>query len=636
MEVLYFKITLDMLHRPVSLFIFILFSHSIFSQTSSDCKLEFGTNLGGLSDWATELPFVDMMKNCRVWYSKDYNNPSWNSPWNTEAADSFTYRTDGYPTHVPQKIGNRTWLQKPATIWAITDGWKPGKYIVLFEGKGILDFWGGLSGLQKINSNKYTFQFIDPKGSSLELIINESDINDPVRNIRVVHSDYESSYASSPFNPLWIEKLSIFKSIRFMDWGHTNNWNQSESWQWDNPLPYKWTDRSQPEFYTWSGSRGIPYEMMIRLMNDYDLDGWVCVPHNTDDNFVREMAKLFYDHLEPERKLTVEYSNEIWNWMFGQTQWLNKYGCKEKNKIWPEGIVPYVQNCLDIWTDVFRERPHGLIRAAGVQTGWFDVSERMIRNLKPGSFDAVSPAYYFGLSDELLESELDALGSNATVADLAYRVRKSRDKNEKKWINDIKTKIADPLGLPLMFYEGGQHITPNPFGQDPTYEKCLLSIQRDTTMFNLYNEWFDFMESLNTDNEPLICMNFSFVSGRSAKYGSWGILETLDQDTSIVPAPKYSAILNYIKRNCDSANSIAEKNKSDDFIIFPNPAETIIYIHSQENEFVKCKIFDLNGILLIETDQSEINIENLNNGVYITQIISESKNEIRKLLVVKN
>jgi len=44
----------------------------------------------------------------------------------------------------------------------------------------------------------------------------------------------------------------------------------------------------------------------------------------------------------------------------------------------------------------------------------------------------------------------------------------------------------------------------------------------------------------------------------------------------------------------------------------------------------------LNGILLIETDQSEINIENLNNGVYITQIISESKNEIRKLLVVKN
>lgn len=625
-----------MSYRIIFSLVILMSTNFLYSQNSSNCKLQFGTNLGGLSDYATELPFVDMMKNCRVWYSKDYDNPSWNSPWNTESADSFAYRQDGYPTQIPQKIGNRTYKQKLATIWAITDGWKPGKYVVLFDGKGVLDFWGGLSQLNKISDNKYTFQFENPKGSILEMIINESDINDPVRNIRVMHSDYELSYENQPFNPIWIEKLSIFRSIRFMDWGHTNNWNQSDDWSWDNQEKYDWVERASSDRYTWTENKGIPYEMMIRLMNDYDLDGWVCVPHNVSDEYIRKMAQFFHDNLKPERKLTVEYSNEIWNWMFGQTQWLNKYGCINQNKIWPEGIVPFIQNCLDIWADVFSDRPGMITKAVGVQTGWFDVSKRIVQNMRTSSFDAVSPAYYFGLSDETLESELDALGSNATVADLAHRVRKSRDKNEKKWISDIKTKIADPLGLPVIFYEGGQHITPNPFGQDPSYEKCLLDIQRDSSMYNLYNEWFDFMESLNNDDKPLTCMNFSFVSGRSAKYGSWGILETLDQDTSLVPAPKYSAMLHYMSGNCDSVNAIAEQNKSEDFLISPNPAQNIISVESKENDFVRFNIYDLNGNLIMETDKTDINIELLNNGVYIIQMISKSKNQIKKLLVAKN
>lgn len=625
-----------MTYRIIFSLTFLLSTEIIFSQNANNCKLQFGTNLGGLSDYATELPFVDMMKNCRVWYSKDYDNPSWNSPWNTESADSFAYRQDGYPTHVPQKIGDRSFKQKLATIWAVTDGWKPGKYLVLFDGKGELDFWGGLSQLSKINSNKYTFEFENPKGSILEMIINESDINDPVRNIKLIHSDYELSYENQPFNPLWLEKLSIFRSVRFMDWGHTNNWNQSDDWSWDNHEKYNWVERASSDRYTWTENKGIPYEMMIRLMNDYDINGWVCVPHNVSDEYIRKMAQFFHDNLEPERKLTVEYSNEIWNWMFGQTQWLNKYGCINQNKIWPEGIVPFIQNCLDIWADVFSDRPGTINKAVGVQTGWFDVSKRIVQNMRTSSFDAVSPAYYFGLSDETLESELDALGSNATVADLAERVRKSRDKNEKKWISDIKTKIADPLGLPVIFYEGGQHITPNPFGQDPSYEKCLLDIQRDSSIYNLYNEWFDFMESLNNDDEPLTCMNFSFVSGRSAKYGSWGILETMDQDTSHVPAPKYSAMLNYMSGNCDSVNAIAEQNISEDFLISPNPAQNIISVESKEIEFVRCNIYDLRGILIMKTDKTDINIEHMNNGVYIIQIISKSKNQIKKLLVAKN
>ncbi len=117
-------------------------------------------------------------------------------------------------------------------------------------------------------------------------------------------------------------------------------------------------------------------------------------------------------------------------------------------------------------------------------------------------------------------------------------------------MQDIKTQLADQLNLPMAFYEGGQHVTPNPFGEEPTYAQALLEIQRDTAMYNLYTEWFGFMRSLHSGDNPLQCMNFSFIGGRSARYGSWGILETMNQDTALIPAPKYRAIVENLKPGC--------------------------------------------------------------------------------------
>jgi len=527
---------------------------SVFSQLPDSCKLSFGTNLGGLADWGTELPFKDRMRNCREWYTKDAGNPE--NPWDTGMADSLSYRPDGYPTHIPQNIPGGSYPQRVATVWAFTSGWEAGQYVVLFDGEGSLEFWGGLENLVQTSSNRYTFDFFYPEENILQLTIMESSIDNPVRNIRVINSEYESNYQTEPFNPVWLSKLLMFKSIRFMDWGATNNWGQPDGWTWDNPELASWSERARMDSYTWANNKGIPYEMMIRLMNDYHLDGWVCVPHTADNDYIMQMAHLFHDQLDPNRKLTVEYSNEIWNWMFGQTHWLYQLGCVQQGQIWPEGIVPYIQNCMDIWTSVYGSDSVRLIRAVGCQTAWLDVSQRIAFNMRPGSFDAVSPAYYFGLSSEILEAELDALGSNATVSDVAVRVRQSRDENEKIWMSAIKNQLADPLNLPIAFYEGGQHITPNPFGAEPSYAQALLDIQRDTAMYNLYREWFIFLRSLQTGSRPLQCMNFSFIGSRSARYGSWGILETMDQDTSEIPAPKYKAMAENLYPGCTLCQDI--------------------------------------------------------------------------------
>jgi hypothetical protein len=527
-----------------------LFINTTFAQLPDSCKLNIGTNLSGVSDYGTELPFVDMMHSCRVFYSQDANNPD-GGPFNTEATDSMTFRPDGYPTHIPQTIPGRPFTQKISTIWAFTAGWTPGQYVVLFDGTGTLSFWGGFTNLTQTSPNRLVFDLDNSSNDMIQMSIDSSDIADPIRNIRVLIPGTENTYSTHPFNPLWLSKALVFKSFRFMDWGSTNNWGQDQPWEWDSPVLYDWNERQQMDHYTWADNKGIPYEMMILLMNEFDVDGWVCVPHRSSNNYIQNMAQLFHAQLEPQRKLTVEYSNEIWNWMFGQTQWCLAYGSASSGLPWPECTVQYIQNCMDIWTSEYTADLDKITRAVGIQTGWLDVAQRVAFNMTPNSFDAIAATYYFGLG-ESADSALDILGASATTSDIAYWARYTRNIHEKIWMQDIKTTIADSLNKKMVFYEGGQHLTPTPFGEEPTYAQALLEIQRDTAIYNLYNEWYDFVRTLQTGDTPLQLMNFSFVGGRSARYGSWGILETMDQDTSLIPAPKYQSTFENMAKECIS------------------------------------------------------------------------------------
>ncbi|MBW7868620.1 MAG: T9SS type A sorting domain-containing protein [Brumimicrobium sp.] len=601
------------------------------AQIADSCKLQFGTNLGGLSDYGTEQPFVNLMRSARVWYTKDVGNPS--SPWNSGNPDLLTYLSNGYPTHCPQIISGITYPQIAATVWGDTGGWEDGSYTVLFDGTGQLDFWN-VSNIQHPTANSYTFDFSFSSNQVVEMKISISDINDPIQNIRIVKNDYLSTYETQPYNPHWLEKVIMFKSVRFMDWGHTNNWGQPDSYDWDfqNDSQFDWEDRAKFDYYTWTTHKGIPYEMFIDLMNKYDVDGWVCVPHNASNDYITQMANFFHSQLNSSRHLTVEYSNEIWNWMFGQAQWLNQYGCINQNVTWPEGTVPYIQNCMDIWTSIWGADASRLTRAVGVQTGWLDVAQRTAFNMTPGSFDAVAGTYYFGFG-QTGHNTLDLLGASATVSDISLAVRNYWSQ-EKDRMSDIKTQLTDVLNLPFIFYEGGQHLTPSPFGTMPSYAQALLDIQRDTSMYNLYNEWFDFMRTLQDGNEPLLCMNFSLISNRSAQYGSWGIWETMFQDTTIIPAPKLKAIAENMYA-CweDETLQIQESNKVETLILYPNPTEDYIIIESPRETSIS--IYSILGELKLSTSLSsgknKIDLSPFSAGVYIiTSSFGERMKVIKK------
>ncbi len=530
--------TKNLIQKLFCLLLVSTFCNNVSSQLTEACKLDIGTNMAGLVDYGTEIAFVNVMKSARTWYTKDIGNP--NGPFDSGHTENLSMRPDGYPTHIPQTIPMSNYPQKVVTIWAITDGWTPGEYTILWEGTGTFSFWGSHQNLNQTGSHRMVFDYPNPIDGVFELTIESSDINDPIHNIRILMPGTEFTYESEPFNPVWLEKILNFKTIRFMDWGQTNNWGETNGW--NVPTLFDWSERSQMDHYTWAYEKGVPYEMMVKLMNDFDLEGWVCVPHRASDNYMSAMASYFFNNLETERHLTIEYSNEIWNWIFGQTQWVFEYGCVQTGLDWPAGIVPYIQNCLDHFTNAFSGDPSRITRAVGAFTGWPAITDTIVSNLTPGSFDAIATTFYFGLTEDA-DAALDALGATATVNDIAYYAR-SNMSEALQLIREHKTEMADPRGIPLIFYEGGQHLTPHPFGVHPTYEQALMDVQRDTAMFNLYNEWFDSLRTLQSGSEPLQLLHFSLVGQRSARYGSWGMLESMDQDTTVIPAPKYSAILN--------------------------------------------------------------------------------------------
>lgn len=568
--------------------------------TAQDCQLQIGTNLSGISDWMTEMPFVDRMHNARTWgtRNRDWIGGNAQNHWNTELIDLIEKDENGYPLELPFYRDGLALedSQMVFTVWAYIGAWTPGVYTFLYDGEGDFDFRSDGKVLKR-EPGRAEVEIIPSSYSFLELVVTRSVKGNHLRNFRLLMPGHESTYLNQPFNPLFLQRLSDFQAIRFMDWGKTNNWGVENFWEnFDEPADTSlvpWSGRSKMRSYTWAHNKGVPYEMMCQLSNALKKDMWVCVPHNASDEYIREMAKLIQQNLDPELKVYVEYSNEIWNWMFGQTHWLKTFFCDGRGMIWPEGVVDRVQHNLDVWNDVFRNERNRLVLVAGGQTGWQDVTNRIVLNLDQGSFDALNITGYFGLSEEA-DRELDQMGAAATVSDVVQRVRKNMHASE---IGSIQNQhaLAKQLNVPLVFYEAGQHITPHPFGEEPTYAQALLDLQRDTALYNLYNEWFALLEKELGLNEKARYMNYSFVGGRSARYGSWGLLETLDQDTALIYAPKFHAIADKIRQCSGLSSSLEYVNSSNNVDVEIRSASEMTFRIESTEPMVEINIYDEQG-----------------------------------------
>ncbi|MGC8713809.1 MAG: hypothetical protein ACP5RH_15575, partial [Leptodesmis sp.] len=100
-----------------------------------------------------------------------------------------------------------------------------------------------------------------------------------------------------PFHPLFLDRLSQFNTLRFMDWGATNN----------SPL-VNWADRTTINSATQASNQGVALEYMIQLANTLKINPWFNIPAEASDDYVRQFATMVRDQLDPSLRVYIEYS----------------------------------------------------------------------------------------------------------------------------------------------------------------------------------------------------------------------------------------------------------------------------------------------------------------------------------------
>jgi len=593
-------------------------------------------NLAGPSDYGSEWPFVNIMKYARSWGT---TNVEWveggQNMFDTGLIDSIDLDENGYPLELPVSINhpNTDTSQCVFTIWANAASLVSGTYVLLYDGEGVIDFWGDAV-ITDEAPGRLEVEVNTGQDAIIVMYIKESVAGNHIRNIRFLMPGTETTYQEEPFCPQWLDKLEPFKYIRFMDWGYTNN---SEL--------RRWSDRPQVDDYTYT-IKGVPYEWMITLCNLKGADPWICIPHAADDNFIAQMAILFRDNLSPNRTIYVEYSNELWNWMFTQAQ----YGLDslDQNLDWPERLGPKIEEVMAIWDSVFAGQTQRLVRVVGAQLYWPDIVDRILSQITPGKVDAIACGTYVGLDGD----SLNAYGNDLTVGTVFQLAQYEFDSRLYPYLLEHRD-IAENYNLKLLHYEGGQHFTPEPFGSEQPYNNVLVEAQTDPAMYVLYDQLLDTLANL-AGNGTSLFMHFSFISPQDGQYGSWGALE--NQFTQMPPydiiAPKFQALLDHV---CEFSVGISRDEVIPDHMTincnYPNPFNptTTIAFHIPQASEVKLVVYNPRGLLVrtlmnkwlstgeyqVVWDGRDADGEPVASGIYLYSLQAGSERLTGKMLLLK-
>ncbi len=495
-------------------------------------SVEIGINLGGIADWSTQWPFVDVFKTSRAWLSQRDG-----AGWDTGGPLDLT--PDGWVASL--KPG-----QFAETIMLTGSPHYPaGQYTLLYEGEGKIAFRYANAKIISEQPGRMVVQ-VDPRDEAgVFLQIRATNPNNPIRNIRFIMPGFEQTYQSQPFHPVFLQRLAKFRTLRFMDWMATNNSDV-----------VNWSDRNTPTSARQSGGKGVALEYIIQLANTLKIDPWFTIPAKASDDYVRQFATMVRDRLDPSLTARIEYSNEIWNTMFAQHRYAAQQG-RARNldgNDYTAAIRYYSQRSVEVFKivdQVFgnsaRRRVERVLagQAANTWTGeeilsWQDA-------YKHADAYAIAP-YFDGLKsgkgwqsdlnqpervDAILQMSPQQIVENLR-ADIAQEIKPMLDKNYA-----VATKR---FNLPLYAYEGGPHLTAYQFPQDKIERVTDLfaQVNRHPEMRTVYRAYLQqWQQSGGT------LFNQFVDVAKPGKWGFWGALEYQNQDPN--QAPKYQGLMDFMQ-----------------------------------------------------------------------------------------
>ena len=324
---------------------------------------KLGINLAGIVDWTTEFPFVDLFKQSRAWFVEG------KEPANLGLKNSgLQIDADGWVSQLPLGMVAST------IISSLDNGHFPsGDYVILYEGEGEI----------KVPNYPYQSVKVDKSANTGRLLVNvngqkgafrldiiKTNPQNYIKNIRVIPKHLEAIYQQNPWNPDFLSRWQGVACIRFMDFMTTNN-SQQVNWQ----------DRPQPRNASYV-SKGVPLELMIDLANRLNTEPWFCLPHQANNDYIKQFASTVKSNLNQHLRAWVEYSNEVWNGGFEQNAYATKQGLRLKlaQQAW-EAACKYTAyrsvQIFNIWQQVFGDSTH-FVRVLAAQAAYSGVAEQVL------------------------------------------------------------------------------------------------------------------------------------------------------------------------------------------------------------------------------------------------------------------
>ena len=533
----------------------VAFLGSVTKTLASEGRIAFGLN--GISDWSTQHPFLDVMKSARPWIGHLPNQ--WGGADFEDLHAEGVFDEQGWPIRIPDgvtKLESLILTDQPPEARHLN-----GRYILEYEGEGNLNVTGRARVISR-EPGLRVFSY-SPGSGSVGIAISATNPDNPIRNIRVVPEKYLQDHkAGRIFNPAWIKQVQSADVIRFMDWMFTNGSQIS-----------RWADMPESEDFTY-GWRGVPVSVMVELANTLDADPWFTIPHLADDDLVRKFAETVKSGLDPHLVAHIEYSNEVWNFLFEQAHW----AARQAEALWGETSDGWMQyygyrsaSVMKIWFEVYgSEAPTRVKRVVAVHTGWPELEQAILTGDKAKDalghsplevFDAYAVTGYFGSElgeSETLEMSLNSSAAQAeqdgraqglsrvalrefveanrfegmaAVAAEIVRNGSLRELTEDLW--PYHASVAKAHDLELIMYEGGTHAAA--FG-DAVQDDRLVSFLME---FNYSNEMAELYKLALTAWHRLTDSPFNAfvdVAGPS-QWGSWGALRHLNDDN-----PRWQAL----------------------------------------------------------------------------------------------
>jgi len=506
----------------------------------SDPVLSYG--LTGISDWSTQMAFLDLMKMSRPWIG--HESGQWGGMTRAELAAGGYLDADGWPTSIPPELGaiGTIWDWGGSASDPAAAASRAGIYVLTYEGEGALHMAGNV---RVLSSEPGRMVVQNLAGGTMMLSISATDpggTGDYIRNISLVRQEHEALHAAGQiFNPDWLAVVEDARELRFMDWMAVNGVTAAH-----------WDDRPQVDNVTWSG--GVPVEVMVDLANQTGTEPWFTIPAGADEAYIRNFATYVRDHLEPGLQVHVEYSNEMWNWAFGQTKWLGaqakaEWGTSDK-AAWLDYAAMMATKAALIWDDVFGgAADQRLDHVLGTQTANAWIANRLLtaplwQAADPGGyvspasvFDSLAVTTYFGgatMGAADLRAELLAVLATPGADATAWLAARLMDPDYAGSIPQVvgwwaaNKAVAAQYGLDLVAYEGGQHVlhsfavaglTPEDLAVLTTF---LTGFVRSQAMAELYHTLWTAWAAVS--DGPF--MQFGDVAAAS-KSGAWGLFSAL-------------------------------------------------------------------------------------------------------------